>query len=114
MYRIGDDAKLTKLATCDGHSDYNALDARMIAPGLLHGFWGERGDGLRMRCADYDFERKLWLHGRVIHRIDEFVSSANRPMVLQTDDKKLHYVWRVDPGNQKRPFGLRAADTLLV
>ena len=95
VYRIGEDAKLTELASCDWHSSYNALDARMIAPGLLHGFWAERSEGglrLRMHCADYDCQRKLWLHDRVIQQIDKFVSSANRPMVLQTDDKKIHYI----------------------
>jgi hypothetical protein len=106
LYRIGVDAKLSKLTSGNWHSDYNALDARMIAPGLLHGFFADRSiDGLQMRCGDYDFQRKLWLHERVIHCVDKFVSSANFPMVLQTDDKKIHYVWRVDPGNERSSVG---------
>ena len=107
VFRVEADLSLTPLGSFEGEGFHstNVLDACMIVPGVLHCFWGdviEPGDNhLRMRCVDFDLRRKTWFHDRVIQRIDEFVSSANRPRVVQLADKTLHYVWRVDTGQRK-------------
>src|SRR5262245_60549019 len=105
VFRVEADLSLTALGSFEGegHHSTNVLDACMIAPGLLHCFWGDvvECNHLRMRCVDFDIQRKTWFHDRVIQRIDEFVSSAKRPRVVQLADKTLHYVWRVDTGQEK-------------
>lgn len=105
VFRVEAELGLTALGSFEGegHHSTNVLDACMIAPGVLHCFWGDvvEDNNLRMRCIDFDVQRKIWLHDRVIQRIDEFVSSANRPKVVQLADKSLHYIWRVDTGQRK-------------
>jgi hypothetical protein len=105
VFRVEADLNLTPLGSFEGegHHSTNVLDACMIGPNVLHCFWGDvvEGNHLRMRCVDFDVQRKTWLHDRVIQRIDEFVSSANRPRVVQLANKSLHYVWRVDTGQEK-------------
>jgi hypothetical protein len=105
VYRVEVDLSLTALGSFEGegHHSTNVLAACMIGPNVLHCFWGDvvEGNHLRMRCVDFDVQRKTWLHDRVIQQIDEFVSSANRPKVMQLADKTLHYVWRVDTGQEK-------------
>jgi hypothetical protein len=105
VFRVEADLSLTALGSFEGegHHSTNVVDACMIAPGLLHCFWGDvvEDNHLRMRCVDFDLQRKTWLHDRVIQRIDEFVSSANRPKVVQLADRTLHYIWKVDTGQRR-------------
>lgn len=105
VFRVEADLGLTPLGSFEGEGLHSTdvLDACMIGPNVLHCFWGDvvEGNHLSMRCVDFDLQRKTWLHDRVIQRIDDFVSSANRPRVVQLADKTLHYIWRVDTGEEK-------------
>src|SRR5262249_31049089 len=84
-----------------GHHSVDIVDIRSISKDVLHLFWGDVlvGDNhLRMRCVDLDVKKQKWLHSREIFRLDQFVSSASEPTVLQLKDDSLHYLWRVDEG----------------
>ncbi len=103
IYQVDGDLKLTKLGEFPGKGQHTIgmLDARFIAKDVLHLFWGEVLSGknhMRMRCVDLDVRTRKWSHNREIFRLDQFVSSADEPTVLQLEDGSLHYLWRVKEG----------------
>ena len=59
------------------------------------------GNQLRIRCVDFDVQKRKWSHNREIFRLDQFVSSAADPTVLQLPDESLHYLWKVDEGEHQ-------------
>ncbi len=101
IFRVEDDLSLTALGSFEGEGQSSGvLDACLIGPSVIHCVWRDviEGNHIRMRCVDFDLQRKTWLHDRVIQRIDQF---ANRPRVVQLADKTLHYVWSVDTGAEE-------------
>lgn len=106
VYQVDGRLNLKRLGTFAGrgHHSIRIADARFIANGLLHLFWGDvlpGGNHLRMRCVDFDVMRQKWLHNRELSQLNKFVSSANEPTVLQLADESLHYLWRIDEGAEK-------------
>ena len=112
VYRIDGDLKLTHLGEFagKGHHTIRIMDARFIAKDVLHLFWADvlpTGNHLRMRCIDFDVKQRRWSHNRELFRLDRFVSSADGPTVLQLEDASLHYLWKIDEGqNRGEPTGL--------
>jgi len=108
VYQVDKELNFTELGQFNGkgfHSFGGIADARFISKGMLHLFWGDvlpEGNHLRMRCVDFDVQERKWLHGREIFRVDKFVSSSTKPMVVQLNDNSLHYFWRVDEGEPHR------------
>jgi hypothetical protein len=103
VYQVEGDLKLTRLGDFagKGHHTIRILDARFISKDVLHLFWGDvlsAGNHLRMRCVDFDVKKRKWSHNREVFRLDQFVSSANEPTVLQLEDDSLHYLWKIDEG----------------
>ncbi len=103
VHRVESDLKLTPLGRFAGQGFHTIriADARFIARDVLHLFWGDvvaPDNHLRMRCIDFHVTQKKWLHDRAMYRLDQFVSSANEPTVLQLPDGSLHYLWRIEPG----------------
>jgi len=106
VYRIDGDLKLTHLGEFagKGHHTIRIMDARFIAKDVLHLFWADvlpTGNHLRMRCIDFDVKKRRWSHNREIFRLDRFVSSADGPTVLQLEDASLHYLWKIDEGENR-------------
>jgi hypothetical protein len=107
VYQVDQELKLTELGDFQGkgfHSFGGIVDARFISKNVLHLFWGDvlpDGNQLRMRCVDFDVLERKWLHDREIFRLDKFVSSASKPSVLQLADGSLHYLWRIDRGDEQ-------------
>lgn len=106
IYRIEGNLKLTHLGdfAVRGHHTIRIADARFISKHVLHLFWGDvlpRDNHLRMRCIDFDVIERTWSHDREIFRLDQFVSSAEDPTVLQLADRSLHYLWKVDEGQHR-------------
>jgi hypothetical protein len=106
IYRVDGDLKLTHVGDFAGvgHHTIRILDARFISKDVVHFFWGDvlpTGNHLRMRCVDFDVQKRKWLHNREIFRLDRFVSSAADPTVLQLPDESLHYLWKVDEGEHQ-------------
>ncbi len=103
VYRVDGDLNLTLLGDFagKGHHSTRILDARFISKDVLHLFWGDvlsSGNHLRMRCVDFDVKKRKWSHNREIFRLDQFVSSAADPTILQLEDESLHYLWKIDEG----------------
>ncbi|HZZ82535.1 MAG TPA: hypothetical protein VFE62_28810, partial [Gemmataceae bacterium] len=105
VHRVTDELKLVAIGEFAGRGHHNTdvLDACFLSRNVLHLFWGDvlaGGNHLRMRCVDFDVTDKKWLHDREIYRLDKFVSSANRPTVLQLANGSLHYQWHVNEGER--------------
>lgn len=105
LHQIDKDLNLTHVGDFagKGHHSIHISDARFISKGLLHIFWADvtGGNYLQIRCVDFDVREKRWLHNREISRLDKFVSDASSPTILQFQDDSLHYVWRVNEGQNK-------------
>ena len=106
VYRIEGDLKLTRLGEFagKGHHTIRIMDARFLSKDVLHLFWADvlpTGNHLRMRCIDFDVKERRWSHNRELFRLDRFVSSADGPTVLQLEDASLHYLWKIDEGQNR-------------
>jgi hypothetical protein len=104
--QVDEELKLTRVGSFAGHAHHpvDLPDVRLISRDLLHLFWVDarsHEQRLTLRCIDFDVRQQEWLHGREISRVDESASPPREPTVLQLKDNSLHYLWRIDAGEDK-------------
>jgi hypothetical protein len=108
VYALDDELRPTLIVRYQGanHENIKVADAAFVTKNRLRivrrehlaelGFQ-RRSGWLRLRTMDLDIDKKQWIEGEEICRLDRFVSLASAAVHIMNDGST-HYLWHVDEG----------------